>query len=159
MKKKDPGSSKKEVQKEVSAGGLVMRDGEVLLVKVENLMGRVVWTFPKGHLELGETAVQAALREVREETGWECKIAGQGAPDAPAKPFMVSRYFFQRERRLVSKEVYWYLMDPVSKVGESDPEEILEARWFPEPEARDILQYKSDLDLLSRLQKTRGLAD
>jgi diadenosine hexaphosphate hydrolase (ATP-forming) len=60
----------------VSAGGVVMGHAGVLLIKVKNLQGQVVWTFPKGHLEPGETAEEAALREVEEETGWRCKILG-----------------------------------------------------------------------------------
>lgn len=50
---------------EESAGGLVVRGEEVLMIR--DRFGR--WTFPKGHLESGETAKQAAVREVREETG------------------------------------------------------------------------------------------
>src|SRR5262245_15163023 len=66
--------AKKSVQ-EVSAGGIVQRDGELLLVKVKNLKGQVVWTFPKGHIEKGETLEQTAEREVLEETGWRCQVS------------------------------------------------------------------------------------
>ena len=54
--------------KEYAAGGIVGKNGKVLLVKVTNLQGQVVWTFPKGHLEKNETPLKAALREVEEET-------------------------------------------------------------------------------------------
>ena len=42
--------------KEHSAGGVVLEDGNVLLIQVQNLKCDKVWTFPKGHLEAGETA-------------------------------------------------------------------------------------------------------
>ena len=49
---------------EVSAGGLVLKRDllKILMVRVKNLKGEKVWTFPKGHLEKGETARQAALK-------------------------------------------------------------------------------------------------
>jgi 8-oxo-dGTP pyrophosphatase MutT (NUDIX family) len=133
--------------RETSAGGVVLQEDSVLLVKVENLQGLIVWTFPKGHLEKGETAAQAALREVREETGWLCRIK---------KPFGQVRYFFQRNGRLVNKTVRWFLMEPLEKKGESDPNEILDCRWFPLPEAADLLVYKSDREIMGKLKKRTG---
>ena len=56
--------------REISAGGIVTGPRGLLLIKVENLDRRVVWTFPKGHLEGAERPDAAALSEVREETGW-----------------------------------------------------------------------------------------
>ena len=52
--------------KAVSAGGVVVRDGKIIFVKFSDGQGI---TFPKGHVEQGETYEQAALREVGEETG------------------------------------------------------------------------------------------
>ncbi len=49
-----------------SAGGIVInKNGEIVLVK----QGGVSWSFPKGHLEKSETALEAAKREILEETG------------------------------------------------------------------------------------------
>ena len=106
--------------KEISAGGLVVRDGKVLMVKVENLQGDTLWTFPKGHLEAGEGARQAARREVEEETGWACRIKA---------PLMTARYRFQRNGREVSKQVRWYWMEALRKVGSRGSDEVLAARW------------------------------
>ena len=63
-----------QTRRDFSCGGLVW-DGDknlVLLVYVQNLMKKKVWTFPKGHPEHQELDEQAALREVCEETGWRC---------------------------------------------------------------------------------------
>jgi ADP-ribose pyrophosphatase YjhB (NUDIX family) len=62
---------------EHSAGGVILEDGRVLLIQMRNLEGKEVWTFPKGHLEAGETPRQAAIREVAEETGFDCEITGE----------------------------------------------------------------------------------
>lgn len=136
-------------RREVSAGGVVLRGDEVLLVKVENLEGRVVWTFPKGHLERGETSAQAALREVREETGWVCRLG---------RSLGAVRYRFRRDGRPVAKSVAWYLMEPAVKSGEADPDEILDCRWFAWKEAEELLLYGSDRRLLARLKRLRRAA-
>ena len=133
--------------KETSAGGLVVREGKVLLIKVENLEGRILWTLPKGHLEAGEGSRQAALREVEEETGWACRIRER---------LSTARYHFLRHGREVSKQVRWYLMAPVKKVGSRDGEEIMAVRWVALAGAVKILRYRSDLELLAAFHKRGG---
>jgi len=132
------------VLKEISAGGLVVRDGKVLMVKVENLQGDTLWTFPKGHLEAGEGARQAARREVEEETGWACRIKA---------PLMTARYRFQRNGREVSKQVRWYWMEALRKVGSRGSDEVLAARWVAFEAAPGMLCYPSDLRLLEALRR------
>ncbi|MFM7597425.1 MAG: NUDIX domain-containing protein, partial [Actinomycetota bacterium] len=63
---------------ETSAGGLVIDRSQgsphaVLIARFDR-RGRLVWSLPKGHLEGNETPEQAALREVREETGIEALV-------------------------------------------------------------------------------------
>ena len=130
---------------EISAGGLVTRgkDG-ILMVQVENLKGEVVWTFPKGHIEKGEDARTAALREVQEETGWTCSITDK-------KPFQKVRYFFKWKGTLIKKEVVWFRMTPRRKTGEMDPDEILKTGWFTMKEAARKAIYGSDKKLLKSL--------
>lgn len=132
--------------KEYAAGGIVERDGRILLVKVTNLQGEVVWTFPKGHLEKKETPLKAALREVEEETGWRCRSVG---------PLALVRYRFNRNGRPVAKKVRWYRMEPVEKAGRPDEVEIMKTKWVPKRSAAGKLTYPSDLRLIARyLRKT-----
>lgn len=127
--------------KEYAAGGVVERDGKILLVKVTNLSGEVVWTFPKGHLEKKETPLKAALREVEEETGWKCRSVG---------PLALIRYRFNRNGRPVAKKVRWYRMEPVEKTGSPDEVEIMTTKWVSPAKAAKILSYPSDLKILKK---------
>src|SRR4029453_19411473 len=68
---------------EFSAGGLVFDEqGRVLLIRARDLRGQPVWTLPKGALAPGESSADAALREVREETGYRCELEREHAPPA-----------------------------------------------------------------------------
>lgn len=127
--------------KEYAAGGIVEKNGKVLLVKVTNLQGDVVWTFPKGHLEKKETPLKAALREVEEETGWKCRSVG---------PLALVRYRFNRNGRPVAKKVRWYRMEPVEKTGRPDEVEIMKTKWVARKAAAKSLRYPSDLRLIAR---------
>ena len=132
------------VAREVSAGGVVIGHAGLLLIKVKNLQGQVVWTFPKGHLEAGETAEDAAVREVQEETGWRCKILG---------PLLDVEYPFTRKGRKVMKTVHWYRMEAEDRVGEWDPEEVLDCRWCLLEEAKSLVTYPSDIKIIDRISK------
>ncbi len=129
---------------EVSAGGVVIKNRRLLLIKVRNLKKEVVWTFPKGHLEKGETNKEAALREVREETGYHCRVTGKLKP---------VKYWFYRGKQLVKKSVYWFLMMPVKKVGRRDPEEVMRTTWGSLRLATERLTYTSDKNILEQLAK------
>ena len=132
------------MRQEFSAGGIVQDGTNLLMVRVENLEGRRIWTFPKGHIEKGEKAPETALREVEEETGYRCQIL---------RPFEKVLYYFQRNGELTKKSVNWFLMKPLERTGTHDPEEILETEWVSIEEAQKRATYKSDKTLLAKLLK------
>ena len=123
-----------------SAGGVVLRQQDVLLIRVSDIKGRPVWSFPKGRLDAGETPAQAALREVMEETGWYCRI------DADLS---TTEYWFQREGRRCRKTVVWFKMSPLELSGVPDGE-VEEVQWVDLDEAPRRLTYPSDVALLSQ---------
>ena len=130
--------------REHSAGGVILENGRVLLILMQNLEGRKVWTFPKGHVEPGETYEQAALREVAEETGFDCEITGE---------LYKAEYSFFRNGILTDKDVRWYLMKRVGGDGSpKTPEEILDIKWCALKEAEQTLDYPSDLAILKLLK-------
>jgi len=121
------------------------------MIEVKNLKGDVVWTFPKGHLEKGESSRQAALREVKEETGWDCRVIPP-EPGAKPVPFERVKYWFKRGKDLVKKDVAWFLMRPLEKTGERDPEEVRRVQWVSVAEAEKRAVYPSDKKLLKKLK-------
>lgn len=128
--------------RETSAGGVVFRTGEVLLL--QRLTGE--WGFPKGHLEEGESKADAAVREVREETGLLVEATERlGA----------TQYRFTNDSgRLVHKTVHWFLME--CQGGELVVEPLFrQARFMHPEEALRLLTFANDRMLLGRaLAKT-----
>ena len=129
-------------QLEFSAGGVVLDEqGRILIIRTRNLRNRPVWTLPKGTLAPGETSADAALREVREETGYECQLLHE---------LEAVTYWFQRGGQRVKKTVRWFLMRPLAKVGEHD-HEVDEVMWADRDAALQRLRYDSDRRLLAGL--------
>jgi len=124
---------------EFSAGGLVLDERRrVLLIRARDLRCQPVWTLPKGALAPGETSAEAALREVREETGYRCELERELAPVT---------YWFRRDGRQIKKTVRWFLMRPLEKVGEHD-HEVDEVLWTDKDDALARLRYDSDRRLV-----------
>ena len=57
----------------IAAGGIVQKDGEVLLIKSTYGPNKGMWMLPGGYLDPGESLAEAAVREVKEETGFDAK--------------------------------------------------------------------------------------
>lgn len=127
---------------EFSCGGVVLDGKKVLIIQVKNMKGKKIWTFPKGHIEAGETPRQAALREVLEETGYKAAII---------YPMIRVKYAFTFQGNYVKKMVQWYLMKKLGRIGKHDASEILSIRWVSVLKARELVQYPSDIRLVDML--------
>lgn len=103
-----------------SAGGLVRsREGEYLIIRRSGL-----WDLPKGWIEEGESTEEAAIREVREETG---------VSDLTLEPFLCRTFHtYSREGILYLKQCDWFSMSCRSKSATRPQleEEITEAIWM-----------------------------
>lgn len=133
-----------KVSYEYSCGGVVIHEKTVLLIQVKNLAGRKIWTFPKGHLEKGETARETAMREVEEETGYRSSII---------RPIYKNKYSFTINGTNIRKTVQWYLMRLGTKMDALDKTEIVATRWLSVPNARKIVRYPTDHKLLDKTQE------
>ena len=121
-----------------AAGGIVCRPdpGGQPEVAVIHRPAQDDWTLPKGKLAEGETAEQAALREVEEETGMRCRIT---------RPAGCTAYVDRRGR---DKIVCYWIMRPLA--GRFRPtQEVDGLRWLPIDQALRVLTYSIDRTLLS----------
>ena len=128
---------------EFSAGGLVVdlagdTPRGALIGRVDR-HGRLLWSLPKGHIEQGETAEQAAVREVAEETGIRGVILGE---------LGVIDFWFVAEGRRIHKTVRHYLMRAVGGELSDADVEVTEVAWVPLPEIAGQLAYPDERHLL-----------
>jgi 8-oxo-dGTP diphosphatase len=129
----------------VAAGGIVIdkKSADQSLVLLVHRPEYDDWSFPKGKLDSGETIEQAALREVKEETGLDCRILENLAP---------VRYSYQnRSGRTRQKVVHYFLMEPVAGRISVNIHEIDAAQWHNTSDALDKLSYEHDRKLLASL--------
>ncbi len=126
---------------EISAGGVVYRDAkdgpEVCLIQTQ---GGEAWQLPKGIVERGEATVEAAMREVSEETGLSSEL--QQTLDR-IEYWYVSNYDEGGPVR-VHKWVYFYLLRYTSGETKDHDHEVDDACWFPITEAQQLLSFESE---------------
>src|SRR6202035_2577634 len=127
--------------REFSAGGVVVRGEDVVVIVPTRLAadGSRVLALPKGHVDDGETPVQAATREVREETGVLAE---------PVAELGEARYWYRRDRRTIAKSVSFYLFRYLEGDTDDHDEEVEEARWIPLVEAQTALTHAAEREMV-----------
>ncbi|TMK48519.1 MAG: NUDIX hydrolase [Actinobacteria bacterium] len=130
---------------EVSAGGVVYRRSdegvEVVLAARRTRRGDLAWGLPKGLVEPDETPEQAAVREVREETGLDADVEVSLGE---------IRYFYVWEGIRVRKAVHFFLMRATGGDASQHDDEMEEVRWFPLSVALRRATYKGEREVLQR---------
>ena len=127
--------------KETSAGGFVLAsDGSPRVALIGRLTkrGALEWCVPKGHPEGDETLVQAAEREIFEETGIQGEVIELlGSID----------YEFYTPEKHIAKTVHHYLLRQTSGelTVDGDPNhEAVETRWFEISELHNVLSHENE---------------
>lgn len=133
------------VKRVFSAGGIIIKkiDGNAFVLVAQNSKHKG-WDFPKGHLELGETSEQAAIREVFEEVGVVGKIIERAGE---------SKYFYYEDKVRVFKTVTYFLMDFVSLGVATTPEEISEVVWLPLEQVEGKLTFKDTKEVWEKVKE------
>lgn len=143
------------VKRVFSAGGIVIRKStkstkgtgstkgiEVLVTQHSSHKG---WDFPKGHLELGETSEQAALREVKEETGVKGEVI---------EKIGQTQYFYWENGEKIFKTVTFFLMRYVGEGKATTVEEVSGIVWLKPEDVEKKLTFDDTKKLWERA-KTR----
>ncbi|MBI4037484.1 NUDIX domain-containing protein [Candidatus Curtissbacteria bacterium] len=125
------------VKRIFSAGGIIFRESskgpngtEVLVTQHSGHKG---WDFPKGHIESGESAEAAALREVEEETGVKAKIIERVGD---------TKYFYFDAGERVFKIVIFFLMKYVGEGKATTAFEVSAMEWLPVEVVEEKLTFK-----------------
>jgi len=138
-------SAKPDVKDETSAGGVVFRidDGRPLYLLIRDSYQN--WGFPKGHLEEGELAEAAAVREVSEETG----LAFLNVRAA----IETIDWFFRFRGQLIHKVCHFFLMQThESSTSPQRAEGITACRWTHFEDACGLVSYANARDVLRRAE-------
>ncbi len=131
-----------------SAGGLIVRGdpSQILLISTHN--GRR-WQLAKGHIEAGETAAEAAVREVREETGVTGRVLA---------PLSEIEYWYVEKGTLrVHKHVEYFLLAYVSgDAADFDAREVSGAGWFGWDEGLARLSFANERRVAEQARAMAG---
>ena len=144
---------------QVSAGGVVYRQvtgqaGEQVEVALILVGPRERWQLPKGAANNHETNEQAALREVREETGLTAEVIE--LIDRIEYWFYANR---DGQRVRFHKYVYFYLMNFLAGDVQDHDHEVVEARWVEIEQAIDWLAFESEREIMRKARsKIRELS-
>ena len=122
------------MKQEKSCGCIIIEDGAVLIEKQKHNEERL-WSFPKGHQEAGETNVETALRETKEEVGLDVDIIDN-------QPIIMK---YPIHDGTAEKTVYLFiakLSDKNSPIVIQEAE-VEEARWVPFSKVDELLTFES----------------
>lgn len=131
------------MKKEISCGCVIFDKDTHSKVLIVYEKDRNFWGFPKGHIEEGETEIQTALREVKEEVGIDVKILDE-------KYRYEINYII--ENKQVDKTSVFYIAEPVDenvKITNQEAE-IEDSKWVTVDEAFDTLTFDNTKEVLEK---------
>lgn len=123
------------------------RSAQVVLAARRTRRGELVWGLPKGGLDEGESEVDAAIREVREETGIEAVVE---------EDLGQIRYFYVWEGVRVRKAVRFFLMRATGGDVSKHDDEMEDVRWFPLATAIRRAAFRGEREVLERARDRLG---
>ena len=141
------------MRREFSAGGVVVRRlrGEWRLAAIRPAGKENVWALPKGLIGRGESAADAAFREVAEETGVEGRLVEKLGDVRYVYTWSGERVF-----KVVSFFLLRYVRGRLGNVPEAFRHEVAETRWLPLADAPRLLSYKGEREMAEKALQICG---
>ena len=131
-----------EIKKEKACGCIIIEKGKVLLI--QQTKGH--WGFPKGHVELGETEIETAKREVKEETNIDVEINENKR--------YVMEYFTDKGN---FKQVVLFIARKTSGNEKYQESEIKTMKWMTYEEAINTITYDNARELFKKILREENL--
>ena len=128
-----------ELKKEKSCGCVIIENNKVLLILQQN---DAYWGFPKGHVENGETEIQTAKREVKEEVGLDVKI--------DENKRYVTNYLVRDE---IDKTSVFYIATPIGGKIQKQDSEVKEVKWCTFEEALELITFDNLKEVLRKVME------
>ncbi len=129
-----------------SCGCIIIKDDKVLLISAKDNNGNLIWSFPKGHQEEGETDIETAIRETKEEIGLDVEITNNNPIKTGHLVHNGAAY----------KEILLFASKPLNNEIKMQEDEVIDAQWVRIGEASKYLNgYYGDAwdKFLARLEK------
>ena len=125
---------------EKSCGAVVFRKyhGNIELLLIKHVVGGH-WSFPKGHVEAGETEAETAIREIKEETGIDVELDTSFREVVSYSP-----------KRDTTKDVIYFLGKAKNFQYTPQEEEIAQIKWVEINLAHSSLTYDNDKQLVNK---------
>lgn len=124
---------------EKSCGSVLYRTQNEFRVLVIKQARNNNWSFPKGHVEEGETEQQTAIREVFEEVGIKVSLIDGFRETISYNP-----------RSGVNKDVVYFVADSKLQAVKLQKEEVSDYKWLRPAQAFKTLTFKNDKDVLKK---------
>lgn len=129
---------------EKSCGCITVKGDKVLLIGAKDDEGKLFWAFPKGHQEAGETDIETAIRETKEEIGIDVKIVD-------TEPIKTGHFVHDGT---VYKNILLFIAEPLSEEFRPQEGEVELVEWIQISEAgKKFTDYYRDAweEFLKRL--------
>ena len=123
---------------EKSCGAIVLDGGKILVIQ----QAEGHWGFPKGHVEAGETEVQTAIREIKEETNYDVEVN---------ENFRYVETYSPKEG--VEKDVIFFVAKKVAGDMRPQEEEVQNILWLTYEETLERLTYENSKEILKKAWK------
>ena len=140
------------INEEVSAGAVIYKktDTDILFLLVYSIRNKE-WGFAKGHIEQNETELQAAQREIKEETGISriSFVENFKLTDS----YKIKGTLPSTKDRIINKKVIYYLCYTNEDFVCKTDDEIGTCKWVTYEDALSLLKYDKQKEILSKSNK------